>query len=345
MISHDGYLAMMVQSSMTWLHEKIKNITRYIHQLQIHFPARPDLGSVLHPTEWPLAHLTSILTWVLLMCNRDRSYYILLSMYVPSSPVSGFEQTITHFTNQSLWVSLEYNGDGSWILDGMLAQLQSLIIIHDGSYMKEISPDICSTATMIYCLITQYRCKCTWAERLASSGSYRRETLGRITTQLILNAASSSYKDTIPPIVVDCDNNGGLCPMAMHPSGPFRPTNPKLMSSACWNTLSWFSLSLSNWSMCNHMQKKQRNGKIVHWRSKSTISWIGSQKKALKVAHCTGQFIGGTFPYEQIWVTMGGKKVTGPLHLELEEFWGRSTARRFFNKKGIVLSACFDTVW
>jgi hypothetical protein len=68
-------------------------------------------------------------------------------------------------------------------------------------------------------------------------------------------------------------------------------------------------------------------------------------KKALKVAHCTRQFIGGTFPYKQIWVTMGGKKVTGPLSLELEEFWGRSTARRLFNKKGIILSAHFDMIW
>jgi hypothetical protein len=55
-------------------------------------------------------------------------------------------------------------------------------------------------------------------------------------------------------------------------------------------------------------------------------------KKALKVVHCTRKFIGGTFPYEQIWVTMGGKKVMGLLNLELEEFWGHSTARRFFNK-------------
>ncbi len=127
-------------------------------------------------------------------------------MYIPSPPVSGFEQTIRHFTNQSLWVSLEYNGDGLWILDGMLAQ--SLIIIHDGSYMKEISPDISSAATMIYCSITRYRCKCTWAEGSTSAGSYRGEILGRIMTQLILNAASFSYEGTIPPVVVDCDNNG-----------------------------------------------------------------------------------------------------------------------------------------
>ncbi len=69
------------------------------------------------------------------------------------------------------------------------------------------------------------------------------------------------------------------------------------------------------------------------------------QKKALKAAHCTGKFIGGIFPYEQSWVMMGGMKVTGPLCLELEEFRGHSAAKRFFNEKGIILSAHFDTVW
>jgi hypothetical protein len=129
-----------------------------------------------------------------------------IPMYIPSPPNPGFEQIIRHFTNQSLWVSLKYNGDGLWLLDGML--VQSLIIIHDGSYMKEISTDISSAATMIYCLITRYRCKCTWAERSTSAGSYHGEILGGIMTQLILNAASFSYEGAIPPVVVDCDNNG-----------------------------------------------------------------------------------------------------------------------------------------
>jgi hypothetical protein len=53
--------------------------------------------------------------------------------FIPLHPISGFEQVIKSFANQSLCLSLDYNGDGSWILDGMLAQ--SLLIIHDGSYM------------------------------------------------------------------------------------------------------------------------------------------------------------------------------------------------------------------
>jgi hypothetical protein len=67
--------------------------------------------------------------------------------FIPVCPISGFEQVIKSFANQSLWLSLDYDGDGSWILDGMLAQ--SLVIIHDGSYMKEVSTHISLAATMI----------------------------------------------------------------------------------------------------------------------------------------------------------------------------------------------------
>jgi hypothetical protein len=50
--------------------------------------------------------------------------------FVPVQPTSGFENVIKGFANQSLWASLEYDGVGSWMLNGMLAQ--SLLIIHDG---------------------------------------------------------------------------------------------------------------------------------------------------------------------------------------------------------------------
>jgi hypothetical protein len=42
---------------------------------------------------------------------------------------------------------------------------------------------------------------------------------------------------------------------------------------------------------------------------------------------------------------MGKKKATGSLCLELEEYWGRSAAKKFFHEKQIVLSMHFDSVW
>jgi len=42
---------------------------------------------------------------------------------------------------------------------------------------------------------------------------------------------------------------------------------------------------------------------------------------------------------------MGGRKITSSPRAKLEEFWGRSTAKRFFNEKNIVLVVHFDSVW
>jgi hypothetical protein len=91
----------------------------------------------------------------------------------PTPPVVslGFEFNLRSYGNESLWRSLDYDGDGSWILEGM--SNRSLIIIHDGSYMKEIFPLISSVATMIYCTVAvaKKQCKCTWAEKSESAGS------------------------------------------------------------------------------------------------------------------------------------------------------------------------------
>jgi predicted RNA-binding Zn-ribbon protein involved in translation (DUF1610 family) len=68
-------------------------------------------------------------------------------------------------------------------------------------------------------------------------------------------------------------------------------------------------------------------------------------KKAFKAAHSTGEFIESTFTNEELWIEMGGRKITGSPRAELEEFWGQATAKKFFNEKKIVLAEHFDSVW
>ncbi len=87
--------------------------------------------------------------WASVTLLQERQFFLHSSLpcFEPIHPVSVFKNAIRGFANQSLWVSLDYDGDGSWILEGMLAH--SLIIIHDRSYMREISPIISSAATMI----------------------------------------------------------------------------------------------------------------------------------------------------------------------------------------------------
>jgi hypothetical protein len=163
-------------------------------------------------------------------------------------------------------------------------------------------------------------------------------------TQLILNAAASAYHGVIHPVVVDCDNNGfvshGNAPLCSLPTNHTQAdvlhTFKHLVSAQPFRVIFMYVQLHANdtkkWQDCT--LKECINNKLDRLA-----------KKVLKAAHSTRQFIKGTFLHKQIWITMGGKKVTGPLWSELEEFWGCSTAKMFFYDKGIILSIQFDSVW
>jgi hypothetical protein len=95
--------------------------------------------------------------WASVTLSQEGQVFLHSSLpwFMPAQPVSGSKNVIRGYVNKSLWTSLDYDGDKSWILGGMLAE--SLIIIHAGSYMNEISPIISSAATMIYCTIAKAR--------------------------------------------------------------------------------------------------------------------------------------------------------------------------------------------
>ncbi len=185
----------------------------------------------------------------------------------------------------------------------MLAQ--SLIIIHDGSYMNEISPIISSAATMIYCTIEKVRYKCTWADRSTSAGSYRGKILSGVMTQLILHAAAASYHGTIPSVLVDCDNNG----VVIHRNNSIRPL-PSNQSQA--DLLQTFKSLVSSQTFQVQYKYVASHADIrKKWRDCSLKERINIKvdrlaKKALKAGHCTGQYIESSFPNEQIWITVGG---------------------------------------
>ena len=231
----------------------------------------------------------------------------LLPCFEPVQPISDFKNVIKGFANQSRWVSLDYDGDGSWILEGMLAQ--SLIIIHNGSYMKGIFPSISSAETMIYCTIAKVQCKCTWAKKLTSAGSYC-EILGGVMTQLILYAAASLYHGTIPLVVVDCDNNGAV----IHGNTSHRPL-PTNQSQAdlLWvfkHLVSSQPFQVQYKYVTSHAGKKKKWWDcILKEHINIKVDWLA--KKALKAGHCTSQFIETSFLNEKIWITLRGRKAIG----------------------------------
>ncbi len=218
--------------------------------------------------------------------------------FIPLCPISVFEHVIKSFANQFLWLYLDYDGDGFWILDRMLAQ--SLVIIHDGSYMKKVLTHISLAATMIYCKIAKAQCKCMWAKQSASAGSYHGEILSGIMTQLILNAAASKCHDTIPLFMVGCDNNG-LFPTGMNPSAHFLPTSQRQIFFAFSKTSSAqpFRVQYKYVQSYGNDTKRWRDCSL---KERINIKMDSLAKKALMAAHSTGKCIKSAFPNEQIWI-------------------------------------------
>ena len=70
-------------------------------------------------------------------------------VYTPRRDRRSFIEKIQALPNQSLWRTLQLDGDGEWIYHGLLRN--SLIFMSDGSYNEALAPDVCSSASLILC--------------------------------------------------------------------------------------------------------------------------------------------------------------------------------------------------
>ena len=87
--------------------------------------------------------------------------------------------------------------------------MESLSIVHDGSYMVHLDKQVSSAAFYIYCRISKLRCKGSVAEWSSQADNYRAEILGGIMVQLVLRAATQSRLSApYRPVVIECDNAG-----------------------------------------------------------------------------------------------------------------------------------------
>ncbi len=78
-------------------------------------------------------------------------------------PSLTFLLTLESFGEPSLWANLNVNGDREWIHAGVLSN--SLVIVHDGSYMPEQSTILCLARIVIYCCNTRLWLRASITER------------------------------------------------------------------------------------------------------------------------------------------------------------------------------------
>ena len=110
--------------------------------------------------------------------------------------------------NRSLWEHLEIDGDGSWLIQGLLQG--TIQCSSDGSYMLELCPDACSAAFMLICTTSKQKLVGMWAEKSPFASNYRGEIFGGMAIALILKAAYTLLPPnrTVSPVKLWFDNSG-----------------------------------------------------------------------------------------------------------------------------------------
>ena len=146
------------------------------------------------------------------------------AVYLPCCERQSFINKILALPNQSLWRTLEVDGDGSWIYRGLL--LNSLVLMSDGSYNEALANDVCSSASLIICRESGQRASVTWVEKsnAHTADNYRAELLGAVALQtLISTAVSDKYVSMDMAPRFGCDNKT----VVHHGNHPRRPMPEK----------------------------------------------------------------------------------------------------------------------
>ena len=264
---------------------------------------------------------------------KDRSSFFHLHSSAPRhslslTPVS-FLAVLQSWENQSLWDNLRVDGDGSWLINAICAG--SLEIVHDGSYMKKVSPRVCSMALIIRCTYTNQELTCTWAECSVSADNYRAELLGALCCSLLLKAASHT-PSVCPqhPVLRHCDNMG----VVKHGNRLY----PRLKDGQSQSDIIRLMKDIDShlpfpyryvW-VESHTDSKSHRKHVQTSIERCNTRADSMAKTALVSALSSREFISSLFPFESIRVFAGGKKLTSSLRPFITSHRSRKVARTVF---------------
>jgi hypothetical protein len=122
-------------------------------------------------------------------------------------PESLFD-VLREWDNTWMWKSLRLMGDDNWLHDSIKAG--TCIAVTDGSYIREIYPELCSCAFVLECTEGRGRIFGSFPEQSKVANAYRGELLGLMAIHLILLAANKLASELRGRVRIFSDCLGAL---------------------------------------------------------------------------------------------------------------------------------------
>ncbi len=241
-----------------------------------------------------------------------------------------------------LWEYMSVEGGTDWIAQAITAG--SLVAVTDGSYIRQIYPNLCSAAFVLECAHGQGRLVGLFKEASKAANAYRGELLGLMAIHLILVSMNRVHKSLSGNVKVVSNCLGALQQVTYLP--PYRIPSRCKHSNILKNILVncqdlTFSIHYS------HVKAHQDDTTLFDKLSRSLqLNCICDHLAKQRLADGVLEPKGGSkvFPLGPIRIFVGGEKLlseTGPL---LQFYAHCQLARRLFHRKKILLQDEFEEV-
>lgn len=129
----------------------------------------------------------------------------------PDIPTT-FREVLEEWGHGWMWRSLWLTGDDGWLEEAI--EHGTLVAVTDGSYIKEMHPELCSAAYILECSEGRGRMVGSFPELSVDACAYRGEMLGLLAIHLILLAVNRISSELGGKVIVYSDCLGALTRVA-----------------------------------------------------------------------------------------------------------------------------------
>jgi hypothetical protein len=220
----------------------------------------------------------------------------------------------------------------------------SLVAVTDGSYIRELHPNLCSAAFVVECAKGQGRIIGSFSERLGVANAYRGELLGLMAIHLILLSVNKIHPKLKGGVEIVSDCLGALNRVSYLP--PYRIPSRCRHSDILKNILV-HCRDLSFATHYSHIKAHQDNHtSFKNLDRKAQLNCICEHAAKLRIA-TDGQdrpAHGKLFPLKTVGVYVRGEKMTSDTGGSIRYWAHHQLARNYYQEQNILSHDQFNAI-
>jgi hypothetical protein len=259
-----------------------------------------------------------------------------------NSALALFLDVLHSWGNTWLWEDLSVTGRMTWIEESIANS--TLVAVTDGSYTRELFPNLCSAAFVLECSKGHGRIIGALLEAIRMANAYRGELLGLMAIHLIILSINKMNSNLSRSVEIVSDCLGALKRKTYHP--PYRIPS-RCRCSDILKTILVHCRGLSFPMYYSHIKAHQdKNESFSKYSRKAHLNFICNHAAKQRIAAdgIEGAKSGGTFPLEPIGLFVHGEKMTSDRGEQICFLVTLSACITFFNDCKILLHTQFESV-